>query len=110
MRTNVWPWGREEASSTVTSSITKILPRKRYIQLKETHIAKAGMIWEDGTNVSYQYSPVTLELMKVTEPGQWREPQRPIENNPEWFEELLPVYVNREMMAKIGVLTLNKGN
>ena len=107
MNKGIFSWGRSEPQS---SKVVQVVPQKRYIQLKETPVAKVGMVWEYTENGGYGYLPLHDELRTQASIGiAYREPRPVIENNPEWFAELLPIYVNKDMMEKIGTLALKSG-
>lgn len=101
--TKIWPW----AHSSSRADAVQVVPRKRYIQLKDTHVSKTGMIWEYSDNGGYYYVPLNDELRQDAIKGfSHREPKVAIENNPDWFEELIPVYVNKDMMKSMNQLAL----
>lgn len=101
---NQFWWQKEEIKKDSAQPV-QVIPRMRYIQLKDTHVAMKGMVWEK-SEFNPTYHPITIELMKVEQPTQWAEPRRAIEGNIEWFEELIPIYLNKEMLDKVGTLAL----
>lgn len=79
--------------------------KTRYIQLKESPEYKAGAIWEKNENDSDQFICINhREFCKFTSSygdANWSHRTLIVTDQPDWFEEVFPVFVNKKQKDKI---------
>lgn len=78
------------------------MARKRYVLLKDTPELKAGaMVEEMCDNGDQEYRVISAEWDQTDDQGRIVYSRKVVMEQPEWFEEITPLYLTKKQLAKI---------